>query len=135
MKIKELRQSGEAFAPITISEAVLVKHNGATKRLSDVLPLKLEIIESSDLLVTTEGPKVIITHTNEITPNQDVKPMRIKYDSHGHIVQAEDVEPLKMFINGQQYADYDGSQEIAVNFGDDFENKNNCINIHWNGII
>lgn len=135
MNIKKLQQSGKEFAPITISEAVILKHHGATKRLSDVLPLKIETIESSDLTVVKEGAGVSLTHANEIAPNSEVKPLRIRYDGHGHIVQAEEVKTLKISVNGQPYSDYDGSQETALSFGDDFEANNNNINIRWNGII
>lgn len=132
MNIKQLQQNGEAFAPQTVAEAVIIHHGNTVKTLDKVIALKIESVESEDLTITQSGPKVTIIHANNIAPSSELKPMQISYDSHGHITEASPINPIIISVNGNKCVEYDGSQQSTLNLGDDFENTNDNIKIRWN---
>ena len=134
MDIKQLQQQGKDFAPRTVAEAVLVHHDAKVIRLDQVLATKLENIESDEFDITKEGTKVTINHKNNVVPQPVPKATLVSFDSSGHITHAMPTQALKVVVNNVDYTAYDGNQEASINLGDDFENKNNLIGLHWNNV-
>lgn len=138
MKIpaKLLKQNEEHFAPITVAEAVMVKHSTGVRRLDEVLRIKLEGVITpvgSGLTSSNTDNSVIISHSNSINPSVDeLKPYIIKYDSRGHIIEAGQFGTLRASVNGIPYADYNGSSSVMLMLGDDFVSDNGQIQIRWN---
>lgn len=133
-------QNNEIFVPQTTAEAVLVKHNNAVKRLDVVLEQKLETISSpldSGLKVLKTGPtSITITHENEVTPiTNDLKPLLLTHDSHGHITKSQTVKSLKIIVADKEPIEYNGVEEKTIQMGDDFTlDENNKIKLNWNNL-
>lgn len=138
LPLKFLKQQGEPFLPITAAEAVMVKHVTGIRRLDDVLRMKIEEVVTPVGSGLTSYPidgGVVVSHSNNIDPSVDeLKPKLIKYDNRGHIVETADFGQLRVGVNGQPYAQYDGSSSSFINLGDDFIDSNGYIQIRWNTI-
>ena len=136
--LKFLKQEGEPFLPITAAEAVTVNHITGVRRLDEVLKFKIEEVVTpvgSGLTSYRSGGAVYIAHSNTIDPSVDeLKPKLIKYDNRGHIVETSDFEQLRVTVNGNQHAQYDGSTSAFVRFGEDFMDSNGYIQIRWNNL-
>ena len=135
LKIKQVQQNGETFAPQTVSEAVLVKDNSQILTLDKVLDKKIETISTptgSGLSSFTQGKSVIITHSNIITSNTEPESLNIQYDSHGHIVNTIPTQPLVLTVDNTQYINYTGNSEQRINLGDDFKvDETNKVALKW----
>lgn len=135
LKIKQVQQNGETFAPQTVSEAVLVKDNSQILTLDKVLNKKIETISTptgSGLSSFSQGKSVIITHSNIITSNTEPESLNIQYDSHGHIVNTTPTQPLILTVDNTQYVNYTGNSEQRVNLGDDFKlDEQNKVALKW----
>lgn len=137
LTIKLLQQNNENFVPLTVSEAVLVKHEDSVKTLAKVLQVKLEKATSEDdtsLSVSTQDNVLTVKHSNKITANFAPSPMLIRHDDFGHIVEAVPAKKLTVKIQDQEYINHDGSEESSVNFGDDFTSVDNKIILNWNNL-
>lgn len=137
LPLKFLKQNSESFVPVTAAEAVMVHHTAGVKRLDEVLKFKIEEIVTpvgSGLTSSRSNQGVTITHSNIVLPNTEFKPKILKYDSSGHITDAQDFKQLKVSIQGVPYTTYDGSSESQINFGDDFSNSDGNIQIRWNNL-
>lgn len=135
MDIKQLKQNGQPFVPITAAEAVVVKFRKETKRLDQVLNQKIDTVESDDLTITKTGTVVKIGHTNKVTPVNSPTPVAVSYDEHGHITGSKPVESITVSVNGEDLFSHDGSEKSNLKLGDDFEHNNNdVIGLHWNNI-
>lgn len=135
LKIKQVQQNGETFAPQTVSEAVLVKDNNQILTLDKVLNKKIETISTptgSGLSSFSQGKSVIITHSNIITSNTEPESLNIQYDSHGHIINTTPTQPLILTVDNTQYVNYTGNSEQRVNLGDDFKlDEQNKVALKW----
>lgn len=139
LQIKQLKQNSQIIIPRTTAEAVLVKHDNQVKRLDIVLQQKIESVNApagSGLKVLMTTPtQAIITHTNEIEPNIEPKPLLLKHDNRGHIVETAPIKPLKVVVDEEVHVDYDGSEEQILQMGDDFTlDENNKIKLNWNNL-
>lgn len=117
--------------PVTAAEAVMVNHTTGVKRLDEVLKFKIEEVVTpagSGLTSYRLNGGVVVAHSNSIDPSVDeLKPKLIKYDNRGHIVETSDFEQLRVTVNGNQHAQYDGSTSAFVRFGEDFMDSNGYI--------
>lgn len=138
LPLKLLKQQGEPFLPITAAEAVMVKHVTGTRRLDEVLRTKIEEVVTPVGSGLTSYPidgGVVVSHSNSIDPSVDeLKPKLIKYDNRGHIVETGDFGTLRVIVNQQQHASYNGASSALINLGDDFMDSNGYIQIRWNTI-
>lgn len=138
LPIKFLKQNEEPFLPVTAAEAVVVKYATGSRRLDEVLRVKIEEVVTpvgSGLTSYPSDDKVIISHANIIDPSLDeLKPKLIKYDNRGHIVETSDFEKLKVIVHNQLHTEYDGSSTSLIKFGDDFTDDDGNIQIRWNTI-
>lgn len=135
LSIKQLEQHGQIFVPQTTSEAVLVNTGGTTERLDTVLDRKIENIitpAGSGLQSLKSGKSVYVTHPNQITPNDQLSSVIIKYDGRGHIVETAPAGKMTIIVDNKGYTQYDGSQDRALMFGNDFETDENNIILKWN---
>lgn len=138
LTIKQLQQHGETFVPQTTAEAVLVKDGEEIITLDNMLERKLERIitpANSGLDSYQQGTSIILTHSNSIKANEAPAPVKVQYDSRGHIVAIAPISKNKLVVNNELYNEYDGSEEQVTLMGDDFgidENKN--IILKWNNI-
>lgn len=136
--IKQLKQHNQIFVPQTTAEAVLVKHDDQVKRLDQVLKIKLEQIAApagSGLKVVPNETKVIVTHSNEITPNEEATPLKIKYDNRGHIVETAPMGKLTVVVDNKVHIEHDGSSDQTLQMGDDFTvDEDNKIKLNWNNL-
>ena len=133
--VKVILANDQVF-PQTVAEAVLVNGNQVTT-LDKVLPKKIEQIitpDNSGLTTSKQGTSVIVTHTNEIIPNEAPKSYLIQYDQNGHIVSAEPIKKQITTVNNAIYSQYDGNADSNINFGDDFIINNNNISLRWENI-
>lgn len=121
--------------PQTVSEAVLVQEGTTVITLDKVLHKKIESINSdnvSGITVVRTGNDVDITHSNNVDPIQETKPLQISYDNHGHITSSLPMGKLIVTANGQQVLESNGSTDQQLNFGDDFQkNEQNNITLRW----
>lgn len=138
LNIKQLKQGSQIIVPQTTAEAVLVKQGENTVRLDQALDSKSNIIitpSGSGLINYSQGNTIILTHSNNISPNETLKPLSIKYDSHGHIVESSEVHPLKISVNSTEYMSHTGIEENTLQLGDDFTtDNNNNIKLNWDEI-
>lgn len=134
MEIKKLQHHGQEFAPRTVAEAVLVKHNTNVVRLDQLLLQKVETISSDEFDINKQGTHVSIAHKNKIPAQETPKLQAVSFDSGGHITGVLPISSLNVVVNNTKYASYDGNQETSINLGDDFEIKNNLIGLHWNHV-
>ena len=136
--LKFLKQEGQPFLPVTAAEAVMVNHTTGVKRLDEVLKFKIEEVVTpvgSGLTSYRLDGGVVVAHSNSIDPSVDeLKPKLIKYDNRGHIVETSDFGKLKVTVNGNQHAQYDGSASTLIHFGEDFMDSNGYIQIRWNNL-
>lgn len=137
--VKQLKQAGAVFAPVTIAEAVVVKHSTGVIRLDEVLKKKIEDIntpENSGLTITkNNNSQIVIKHVNEVTPVTTPQAMNIAIDSSGHVSGYVPTKALKVVVNGQEVINHNGNQDSSLSFGDDFEeNAKNNIQIRWNNM-
>lgn len=137
--LKQLKKSGEVFAPQTVAEAVLVKDGENIITLNNLLEKKLENIVtpvSSGLQAYPQGKSVVITHSNTITANESPAPVQIQYDNHGHIISTTPIGKTTVIVNnGNTYTVLDGTEDKEIRFGDDFDtDENNNIKLKWNNI-
>ncbi len=135
--IKQLKQNNQIFVPQTTAEAVLVKHNNITITLDKALERKIEAVVTplgSGLDYTVSGKTIILTHSNSIEPKEEVKPLQVKFDNRGHIVETKPMGKLTVVVNNTKYIESDGTQDNALLFGDDFRTDNNFIALNWNNI-
>lgn len=136
--IKQLKQNNQIFVPRTTAEAVLVKSNDQVQRLDKVLDKKLEAVITplgSGLTYTASGQTVILQHSNSITPIEETKPLQVKYDNRGHIIETKPMGKLTVVVNNTKYIESDGSQDNILSLGDDFKiDNNNNIALKWNEI-
>ena len=133
--VKVILANDQVF-PQTVAEAVLVNGDQVTT-LDKVLPKKIEQIitpDNSGLTTSKQGTSVIVTHTNEIIPNEAPKSYLIQYDQNGHIVSAEPIKKQITTVNNAVYSQYDGNADSNINFGDDFTINNNNISLRWENI-
>ena len=133
--VKVILANDQVF-PQTVAEAVLVNGDQVTT-LDKVLSKKIEQIitpDNSGLTTSKQGTSVIVTHTNEIIPNQAPKSYLIQYDQNGHIVSAEPIKKQITTVNNAVYSQYDGNADSNINFGDDFTINNNNISLRWENI-
>lgn len=137
LTIKLLQQNNENFVPLTVSEAVLVKHEDSVKTLAKVLQVKLEKATTDNddsLTVSTDGNVLTVKHQERVTANFAPTPVLIQYDKFGHIVETAPVKKLTVKIQNEEYINHDGSEESSVNFGDDFTTIDNKITLNWNDL-
>ena len=138
LPLKFLKKKGETILPITVSEAVIVKNATGVKHLDEVLKMKIEEVITpvgSGLTSQRIDNGVIIAHSNNIDPSiEELKPKLIKYDNRGHITETSDFGKLGIIVNDKNYTQYNGSSDKYLQLGDDFENNNGKIQIHWNTI-
>lgn len=138
LTIKQLTQNGTIFVPQTVSEAVLVKNGEQVITLDKALARKLENIETpedSGLTAQRQESNVIITHTNKIAASGPVSPMQIQYDNNGHIVQSQPLGKSTITIKGNTYAVIDGTKDVDIQLGDDFDiDDSNNIKLQWNNL-
>lgn len=138
LPLKFLKQNDEPFLPVTAAEAVMVKQITGVRRLDEVLKMKIgEVVTpvGSGLTSQSIDGGVILYHSNSIDPSADeLKPKLIKYDNRGHLIETSDFNKLRISVNGQQYAQYDGSAQTLIQLGDDFMDSNGQIQIRWNTI-
>ena len=136
--LKFLKQDGQPFLPVTAAEAVMVNHVTGVRRLDDVLKYKIEEVVTpvgSGLSSYRLDNGVVVTHSNSIDPSVDeLKPKLIKYDNRGHIIESSDFGKLKVTVNGNQHAEYDGSASTLIKLGEDFMDSNGYIQIRWNNL-
>lgn len=137
--LKQLKKSGEVFAPQTVAEAVLVKDGEEISRLDTVLEKKIEAIVTpagSGVFAYPQGKSVIITHSNTITATESPAPVQVQYDNRGHIISAIPFGKTVVSVNGGTvYAVLDGTEDKQLSFGDDFDvDENNNIKLKWNNI-
>lgn len=136
LQIKQLKQGSQIIVPQTTAEAVLVKVNEQTLRLDQVLETKSNLIItplSSGLNSYEQNNSVVLTHSNIITPETEAKPLRISYDSHGHITSSQILHPINVVINGETHITHDGSEESVLKLGDDFtKDDENNVKLNWN---
>ena len=133
--VKVILANDQVF-PQTVAEAVLVNGDQVTT-LDKVLPKKIEQIitpNNSGLTTSKQGTQVVVTHTNEIIPNEAPKSYLIQYDQNGHIVSAEPIKKQIITVNNAIYSQYDGNADSNINFGDDFIINNNNISLRWENI-
>ena len=133
--VKVILANDQVF-PQTVAEAVLVNGDQVTT-LDKVLSKKIEQIitpDNSGLTTSKQGTSVIVTHTNEIIPNEAPKSYLIQYDQNGHIVSAEPIKKQITTVNNAIYSQYDGNADSNINFGDDFIINNNNISLRWENI-
>ena len=133
--VKVILANDQVF-PQTVAEAVLVNGDQVTT-LDKVLSKKIEQIitpDNSGLTASKQGTSVIVTHTNEIIPNEAPKSYLIQYDQNGHIVSAEPIKKQITTVNNAIYSQYDGNADSNINFGDDFIINNNNISLRWENI-
>ena len=133
--VKVILANDQVF-PQTVAEAVLVNGDQVTT-LNKVLPKKIEQIitpNNSGLTTSKQGTSVVVTHTNEIIPNQAPKSYLIQYDQNGHIVSVEPIKKQITTVNNAIYSQYDGNADSNINFGDDFTINNNNISLRWENI-
>ena len=133
--VKVILANDQVF-PQTVAEAVLVNGDQVTT-LDKVLPKKIEQIitpNNSGLTTSKQGTSVVVTHTNEIIPNEAPKSYLIQYDQNGHIVSAEPIKKQITTVNNAIYSQYDGNADSNINFGDDFTINNNNISLRWENI-
>ena len=133
--IKQLKQGSQIIVPQTTAEAVLVKTNNGVLRLDQVLETKSNTIiipENSGLTSYKQNNNIIITHSNNIEPKNNIKPLMISYDSNGHITNSEELNPLKIIVNEEVHITHDGSEENSLKLGDDFtKDDENNIKLNW----
>lgn len=135
--IKQLKQDNKVIIPQTTAEAVLVKNNKEIITLDRVLNKKLETITTpagSGLTTINDGTRVIITHANEITPNQNTKAVLIKHDSRGHIIDTKPMGKLNIVVDSKKYKEIDGESDHTLSMGDDFTVDNDIIKLKWNNL-
>lgn len=137
--LKQLKKSGEVFAPQTVAEAVLVKDGEEISRLDTVLEKKIEAIVTpagSGLSAYPQGKSVTITHSNTITATESPVPVQVQYDSRGHIISTSALGKTAITVNGgTTYTVLDGTEDKQISFGDDFDtDENNNIKLKWNDI-
>ena len=133
--VKVILANDQVF-PQTVAEAVLVNGDQVTT-LDKVLPKKIEQIitpNNSGLTTSKQGTQVVVTHTNEIIPNEAPKSYLIQYDQNGHIVNVEPIKKQITTVNNAIYSQYDGNADSNINFGDDFIINNNNISLRWENI-
>ena len=138
LQIKQLQQGSQIFVPQTIAEAVLVNQEGLIVRLDEVLNSKSGTIitpAGSGLNSYQQDGKIVLTHTNNITPDSELKPVQIAYDSHGHITKASPILPLNIIVDDTKIITYTGNEESTLELGDDFAtDENNKIKLNWSNI-
>ena len=137
LQVKQLKQNNQIFVPQTTAEAVLVKHGEEVRTLNVVLERKIEgiiAVAGSGLTATPNGTSVIIKHSNEITANNAVQPLQVKYDNRGHIVETAPMGTLSVVVNKQSYVEVDGSKDQTISMGDDFQIDQNEIKLNWNNL-
>lgn len=137
MEIKKLKQEGQIFVPLTVSEAVLVNEGGAVITLDKVLKRKIEDIitpAGSGLNAIPSGTTVTIVHTNSIEATSNPQLLKVQYDNRGHITQTSEPDPLIISVNGEGYRQYNGNESINVLMGDDFQTEDGKIQLRWNNI-
>ena len=137
LAVKLIKQGEQTLAPLTVSEAVLVKHNDSVKTLHQVLQVKLETANNGNdesLKVTTEGHMLSISHAQTIKANSAPSPILIRHDNKGHIIETTPVQKLTVNIQGTKYVEHDGSEESMVNLGDDFIANGDKIMLNWNNL-
>lgn len=135
--IKQLSQNNQVFFPQTSIEAILVNDKEQVITLDKVLNKKIENIitpAGSGLQSFKQEQNVIITHSNSIEDNQILAPNLIKYDSHGHIIEAKPFNSIILTVDNEEYLKYNGQEEKQIKMGDDFGIDNNNIIIKWNNI-
>ena len=133
--VKVILANDQVF-PQTVAEAVLVNSDQVTT-LDKVLPKKIEQIitpDNSGLTTSKQGTSVVVTHTNEVIPNEAPKSYLIQYDQNGHIVSVEPIKKQITTVNNAMYSQYDGNADSNINFGDDFIINNNNISLRWENI-
>lgn len=135
ISIKQLKSGNKVFFPQTIAEAVVVQDEYGVNTLEQVLHRKIENISTTEeLTVTNENNSTKITHTNEITANDNLEPLLIQHDSKGHIINAKPHNKLYVMVGGTTYTSYSGAQDSEINFGDDFQIQEDNITLRWNNI-
>lgn len=148
LTIKLLQQNNENFVPLTVSEAVLVKHEDSVKTLAKVLQVKLEKVTTDNddsLTVSTNSNVLTVKHKQRFTEESDtgllespalikLTPVLIRHDKFGHVAETAPVKKLIVNVQDQEYINHDGSEEKSVNFGDDFTIKDNKIVLNWNNL-
>lgn len=108
--IKSLKQDNKIFFPQTSAEAVLIKDNNQVYTLDKYLKRPI------------------------ITPNTTTEVVKIQYNEQGKIIKVEPVDTQNIYVGGQKYLEYNGNQEVSVQFGEDFKILNNNIVLTWNNI-
>lgn len=137
LPIKQLKQNNKIFVPQTTAEAVLVKHDDQVLNLKSVLDKKLEQVitpAGSGLTYKINGPGVILTHSNSIEPIEETKPVQIKFDNRGHIVETKPIGKLTILVNNTKHIEADGTSDQVLSMGDDFTVDNSNIKLKWTEI-
>lgn len=106
-QIEQLKHGTTLVFPRTSQEAVLVNYENKVQTLEGYI------------------------NRTVITPNESPQNIKVQYNKQGEIINTEPVEKLNILINGEQCVKYDGNTEVNLNFGDDFINKNNNIELTW----
>ena len=135
--IKQLKQNNQIIVPRTTAEAVLVNTNSQVQRLDQVLDRKIEAVITplgSGLSYIPSGKSVIIQHSNSIDPIDEVKPLLIKHDNRGHIIETKPLGKLTVVVNNTKHIEVDGTEDKVLSLGDDFKLDNNIIGLNWNNI-
>lgn len=136
LTIKQLKQHGQIFIPQTTAEAVLVKDGEEIITLDNMLERKVEQVitpAGSGLSAYRQGKNVILTHSNSITANESPSPVKVKYDSRGHIVETIPTSAITVIVDQEGYLQYNGSEDRNLLLGNDFEiDEDNKIILKWN---
>lgn len=137
LPIKQLKQNKKIFVPQTTAEAVLVKHNSQILTLNKVLDKKIEQVitpAGSGLTYIANGPQIIINHSNSIEPVEETKPLQIKFDNRGHVVETKPMGKLTIVINNTKHIEADGTSDQVLSMGDDFAVDESNVKLKWTEI-
>lgn len=133
--IKRLKSGNKVFFPQTIAEAIIVQDEQGINTLEHTLQRKLEDVKTSDeLTVIKKGTSIEITHSENIEANENPEPLMIQHDKKGHVVYTKPYGKIYVKVMDNKHKEYSGSEDIDINFGDDFQIHDDNITLRWNNI-
>lgn len=138
LTVKQLKQNGQIIVPQTVAEAVLVKSNNSVITLNKALDKKQDKILTpidSGLKQVLQNGQIILTHSNNITPNEKPQALLIKHDSHGHIIESVPSGNITISIQDNPIIESNKTEDQNLNLGDDFElDITNTIKLKFNNL-
>lgn len=132
--LKQLSQDNKIIAPQTVAEAVLVKKNNNVITLNEALSNKQDTIitpAGSGLTQYPQTNSVILTHSNNVTAADSLKPRIFKYDNHGHITESAEAGKIIVKLNNETILESGTTVDQSLNFGDDFKKEDDIIKLNW----